>query len=159
MPKRIRVEPYLTIDELEERYRRAKEPVERSHLQIVWLLAQGKATREVVQSTGYCAEWIQTIARRYNQRGPSGLGDRRKGLPGQKPLLDKSQQEELYELLRGPAPDGGLWTGPKVAKWISEKIGREVGKQRGWDYLKRLGFSVQTPRPRHAEADRGAGGV
>ena len=40
----------------------------------------------------------------------------------------------------GPAPDGGDWTGPKVARWIAEKTGSaHVWPQRGWDYLKRLG--------------------
>jgi hypothetical protein len=44
MPKRLTIEPHLSIKELENRYRAAKNPVERSHYQIVWLLAQGKTT-------------------------------------------------------------------------------------------------------------------
>ena len=41
MPKRRHLEPHLGMDELEWRYRRARDPVERSHLQIVWLLSVG----------------------------------------------------------------------------------------------------------------------
>ncbi len=59
----------------------------------------------------------------------------------------------LSEVLGGPAPDGGLWTGPKVAAWIEEKTGTKTHPQRGWVYLKRLGFSLRRPRPRHAKAD------
>jgi transposase len=40
-----------------------------------------------------------------------------------------------------------------VAEWIYEKTGREVRPQLGWDYLKRLGFSLQRPRPRHRKAN------
>jgi Winged helix-turn helix len=36
---------------------------------------------------------------------------------------------------------------------MSEQIGRKIHPQRGWDYLKRGGFSLQVPRPRHQKAD------
>jgi len=31
----------------------------------------------------------------------------------------------------GKPADGGLWTGPKVAAWMSELLGRPVSAQRG----------------------------
>jgi transposase len=39
MPKKIELHPHLSTEELENRYRGAKDPVERSHYQIVWLIA------------------------------------------------------------------------------------------------------------------------
>jgi hypothetical protein len=36
MPKRLSVQPHLALDELERRYRTAKELVGRSHWQMVW---------------------------------------------------------------------------------------------------------------------------
>ncbi|HET8853501.1 MAG TPA: helix-turn-helix domain-containing protein, partial [Ktedonobacteraceae bacterium] len=45
--------------------------------QIIWLLAQGKTTKAIREVTGYCLAWIRTIAHRYNQDGPGGIGDRR----------------------------------------------------------------------------------
>lgn len=53
----------------------------------------------------------------------------------------------------GPPETGGLWSGPKVAAWMSETLHKEVQPQRGWDYLKKLGFSLQRPRPSHRKAD------
>src|SRR5215213_3816581 len=47
MPKRLRLEEHLSTEELEARYRKARDPVLRSHYQIVWLLSLGKLTREV----------------------------------------------------------------------------------------------------------------
>ena len=52
MPKRITIEPHLSLNELETRYRGAKDPVERSHYQIIWLLATGRPTEEVAAVTG-----------------------------------------------------------------------------------------------------------
>ena len=75
------------------------------------------------------------------------------------PLLTPEQQADLDAALEGgEAPDGGPWNGPKVARWIERATGREhVHDQRGWDYLVRLGFSSQSPRPAHDEADPAAG--
>jgi transposase len=42
----------------------------------------------------------------------------------------------------------------KVAKWIEEKSGRaEVRSQRGWEYLRKVGYTPQAPRPSHAKGD------
>ena len=61
MPKRITLEPHLSPDELQSRYRQASDPVERSHYQIIWLLASGKSPREVAAVTGYSRHWIYEL--------------------------------------------------------------------------------------------------
>jgi transposase len=69
-------------------------------------------------------------------------------------MLDTTQQEELRVALQSLPPTGqGLWTGRLVAIWISERLGRPVAAQRGWDYLQRLRHSPQVPRQRHVLAD------
>lgn len=153
MPKHLTIAPHLSVDELERRYRRARDPVARSHWHIVWLLAAGRASGEVAAATGYSVDWVRTIAHRYDEGGPAGLGDRRHANPGAAPLLDAAGQADLHAALNQPPPDGGLWTGPKVAAWIAVRVGRPVAAQRGWEYLRRLGFTPQRPRPRHAAAD------
>jgi transposase len=153
MARPLVVPPHLPVDELERRYRRARDPVERSHWQIVWLLARGEATAAVARATGYSVNWVREVAKRYREGGPAALGDRRHANPGAPPLLSAAQQEELRAALGGPAPDGGLWTGRKVAAWIAARIGRPVGEQRGWEYLRRLGLTLQRPRPRETRAD------
>jgi hypothetical protein len=42
------------------------------------------------------------------------------------------------------------------AAWMSERLGRAVAVQRGWDYVQRLGHSVQVLRQRHVHADHAA---
>ena len=53
MPKRITIAPHLSLDELENRYRQAKDPGKRSHYQIIWLLASGRPTEQVAAITSY----------------------------------------------------------------------------------------------------------
>ena len=73
MPKRISIEPHLSLRELEQRYRQAKDPVERSHYQIIWLLASGRSNREVSQITGYSLSWIYELVWGYNRIGSKSL--------------------------------------------------------------------------------------
>src|SRR3954464_15008751 len=143
---------HLSPAELGQRYRAARPPVERSHLQIVWLLSRGRGEREVAQVTGYGRRWVGEVARRYDEGGPDGLGDRRRGNAGARPLLGAEDEAALRAALAKPPADGGPWTGPEVAAWMAARLGRKVWPQRGWDYLKKLGCSAQRPRPRHAEA-------
>jgi transposase len=153
MPKRLTIQAHLALDELETRYRRAKDPVARSHWQIIWLLGQGLASARVAVVTGYTVNWIRTMARRYNQQGPAGLEDRRHHNPGAVGLLSRAQRTALTAALEQPPPDGGIWTGPKAAAWMAVTLGRRVHPQRGWEVLRRLGWTSKVPRPRHAKAD------
>src|SRR6476659_863064 len=131
---------HLSTADLGQRYRAARQPIERSHLQIVWLLSQGRSERDVAAISGYGQRWIGVIVHRYNEKRLDGLGDHRGKNAGAKPLLDKEGEAVLKTVLAEPPADGGLWTG------------RKVWPQRGWDYLKKLGHSLQMPRPRHAKA-------
>jgi transposase len=153
MPGRLSIRPYLVVEALEQRYRTAKDPVARSHWQMVWLLAQGLPSEQVAAVTGYTANWVRTIAQRYNQHGPTELGDRRHRNPGSAGLLSAAQRAALASALDRPPPDGGLWTGPKVAAWMAATLGRPVHPQRGWEMLQHLGLRPKVPRPRHAKAD------
>lgn len=155
MRKRVHLERHLSTEELERCYRHARDLVERSHYQIVWLLSTGKLTREVAEVTGYSPVWIRQIAHRYNEHGVEGVGDRRHHNPGgrDRALLSPQLREELGQALLSPPADGGMWSGPKVAEWIEQHTGRKVRPQRGWEYLRGAGRTPQVPRPTHAKAD------
>src|SRR3712207_4090529 len=113
---------------LEKLYRKASDPVLRTHLLMVWRLSVGDSIREVAGMVGYSEKWVREIARRYEREGLEGLGDRRHGNPGAKKraLLDEEGQTELQAaLLEGSPPGGGMWSGQKVARWIEQKTGLE----------------------------------
>jgi transposase len=153
MARRLRLPPHLTLTELEQRYRRAGDPVARTQWQILWLLSSGTPTGEVARVTGYSINWVREIARRYREEGPAGIGDRRHTNPGAPPLLNREQQAQLRRALGGPSPDGGIWSCRSVATWMSQTVGRPVSVQRGWEWMRRLGFTPQRPRRRDTRAD------
>ena len=153
MPKRLKVEPHLSVEELYQRYRHARGTVEARHYQTLWLLAQGQKTCEVAAIVGYSLNWIYEIVGSYNRMGPEIVGDKRQENRGKKPLLDDTQQAQLWQALQEPPADGGVWSGPKVAAWMSELLGFQVHPQRGWEYLKGLRYRLRCPRPHHQKAD------
>jgi hypothetical protein len=68
-------------------------------------------------------------------------------------ILTPEALAALKERIKTPPDDGGLWTGPKVARWLAKFHSlKSVHDQRGWDALVGIDYSVQKPRPRHPEA-------
>jgi transposase len=139
MAKRVEVKTELTAEERNERSRQTSEPVERTHWPILWLMKQGYTPGEVAERVGYTARWVRTLVGRSNRQGAPGISNHRLTLPGAKPRLPREQQQELDEALQQRRDDEGLWSGPKVASWMQDKLGRPVDWRRGWDYLQRLG--------------------
>lgn len=154
MARRIHLRPDLNVDELERRYRAAKEPHVRSWWQILWLLARGQLAKDIAESTGYSRYWIGQIAKRYNAEGPAGMHNRQYTHSHRAaPLLAPEQLADLAAAVRRPAPEGDHWLGRTVAAWMSERLGRPVSVQLGWAYLVRLDGKRRMPRPRHVAAD------
>lgn len=133
-------------------YRAERDAVRRSHLQVIWLLLSGETLAVVSRVSGYTRRWIRTLIGRWNAAGVAGLGDRRRDNAGAAALLDEAGVAALSAALEGSPADGGLWSGRQVAAWMSVYLGREVSAKRGLDYLHRLGFSLQRPRPKHSRS-------
>src|SRR5260221_7940179 len=131
MPRHIHLEPHLNDDELHDRYRRADDPVERSHWHFLWLLARGMTATAVAAVTGYSAYWIGHIARRYNTGGPDSMRDRRHATCAGRPHLPSSQLPELGAAVAGPHPDGDRCSGRTLAQWLADSVGRRHDHQHG----------------------------
>lgn len=153
MPRCVALAPHLSPDALERRYRQCRDPVERGHWHMLWRLAQGHHCPAVARMVGYSEDWVRTIVHRYNAEGPDGVTDRRHGNPGATPLLSPEQKAALRDALAADPPDGGLWTSPKVAAWMTARVGHPVPKQRAWEAMRSLGFTLQQPRTRATAAD------
>ena len=152
---RLPVVPHLAPAEVARRYRSCRGGVEKTHWQVVWLLTRGPASpapAEVAAQVGLTPAWVRTILKRWNAGGPDGLADRRAARNGGRPRLSDEQRAALSEALQGRPDDGGLWTGPKVAAYALGRWGVAVCAQTAWEWMTRLGFSTQVPRPRNPGA-------
>src|ERR687893_595080 len=148
-----RIVDHLPLEELEARYRAARDATEARHIQAIWLLAQGRTFLEVAEVLAFVPRWEEELAARYDALGPAALGDQRRRNGRAASLLAEAGLTAPAVRVREPPDDGGLWSGPKVAAWMARHLGlARVHPQRGWEALKRIGWSPQAPRPRHARA-------
>jgi transposase len=144
------VADHLSVSALEQQYRSCTDVIAARHFQTIWLLAKGLEIAAVSATVSYARRWVERLLARYNAGGPQALGDLRRRNGTSPTILKPDLLDKLKDRLREPPPDGGLWTGPKVARWMAGELGlAEVLPQRGWEALKAIGWSVQKPRPRH----------
>jgi Helix-turn-helix domain len=132
----------LNREELEAHLAAATAPDERRRVQVLLCLAAGVPLTDIVGMTGYRPRSIRQIAHRYIRIGAESLVDQRAFAQGAASLLSAEEQIELCNALQGVPPDGGAWTGVKVAQWMAVKTGRPVHRQRGCEYLRRLTTST-----------------
>lgn len=151
MPPKANLTPHLSVEDLKTHYRQTQDTTEARRWHLLRLVAENWTIKQAAEVVGLNYDYAKEIVQRYNREGPSSVKNRSRERhpPPSKSLLTPALVEELREVLKGPAPDGGSWSGPKVAHWIAQKTGRDhVWPQRGWDYLKRLGVHWQQRRKR-----------
>lgn len=147
------IEAHLSSVELEARYKTAADAIAKSHFHAVWLLSSGYESEEVAELLSFSTRWVRELARRYNEGGAEALGDQRVHNGSEPVILTPAALCALRQRVKTPPADGGLWSGPKVARWLAGYHGvRSVHDQRGWDALIAIGYSIQQPRPRHPQA-------
>ena len=135
------IKAYLSSAELETRYKTAVDPIGKSHFHALWLLSCGYEVDEVAELLSFSPRWVRALLRRYNEGGAEALGDQR-SRNGTKPtILTADALAALKERIKTLPDDGGLWTGPKIARWLAKFHGvQAVHDQRGWDALIAIGY-------------------
>src|SRR3712207_6178572 len=73
-----RIVGHLHVEELQARYRAARDATTARHRQAIWLLAQGRTVPEVSEVLAFVPRWVEELARRHNAFGPEALGDQRR---------------------------------------------------------------------------------
>lgn len=149
----LELQPHLPVDTLYTRYRTCGDAKQARRWHVLWLVATGHTPQQAAELVGFDSTWVRRLIRRYNSDGPDSLLDQHRLHPGgPAPRLNAEQQAALALVLEQPPEDGGLWTGPKVAAWIERTTGHKTHAQLGWVYLRRLGFTLKTPRRQHVDA-------
>jgi transposase len=143
----------LSSVELEARYKAAVDSIAKSHFHALWLVSSGYEVGEVAELLSFSTRWVRALIKRYHEGGPDRLGDQRIHNGTTPTILTSEALAALRKRIKTPPDDGGLWTGPKIARWLAKFHGlQSVHDQRGWDALVAIGYSIQQPRPRHPNA-------
>ena len=152
--RRLPVIGHLPVEAVGRPYRCCPDPKEKTRWHLIWLLLRPGASlccERAAPLVGLSDVYARAVLRRWNAFGPEGLADRRRHNKSSGKLT-ASQRAELYDALQREPPDGGLWSGPKVAAYVRNRWGVEACPQTGWRWLRKLGFRLVVPRPRHPKA-------
>lgn len=145
---------HRTVNQIANKYRACRHPVEKVRWHAVWLLARTDTPRtpaQVADVVGLSDVTVRQVLHRWNADGPAGLIDQRRA-NGSAPKLTARRRAALLRAVHKRPPDGGLWTGPKVAKYVASRWAVIVDPTTGWRWLRDLGFTLQVPRPAHPSA-------
>lgn len=123
-------------------------------------LGHGRTLKEVAGFMGVVrqrpAEWV----RLYKAHGVIGLEDRAKG--HRQARLTQAQEVRVKGWVsRGLDPKGRPvhWTIEGLRAAMEEYLGVRYGKTRVWELLRKWGYRLKVPRPRHAKSSRAAQGA
>lgn len=157
MPRqRTQISPHLDYAELTQRYIQCQDAGEKNRWLVIRLLSHPVTPMRIEQTADLCGlscSGVRKIARRYNAEGAAGLVNRQRFNPGgNRPALSEAEQQQLRQRLQLPPDDGGLWSGVKVGEYIEVQFGIRLHPSTAWSYLRRLGFSLQVPRPVHHQS-------
>ena len=100
--KRLPVVRHLRSNQARAKYRACRHPIEKTRWHALWLLLRTDPVRtpaQVAELVGLSVITVRDILRRWNDRGPDGLADGRKG-NGSEPKLDTGQRAELLAALK-----------------------------------------------------------
>jgi transposase len=145
---------HRTVNQIVSKYRACRHPIEKTRWHAIWLLARTDVPRspdQVADLVGLSGVTVRAVLHRWNADGPAGLTDQRTG-NGAAPKLSARRRDALFAALQKRPPDGGVWTGPKVARYVADRWDITVDPTTGWRWLVALGFTLQVPRPAHPKA-------
>lgn len=152
--KRLPVVRHLSAARAAAQYRACQHAVEKVRWHAIWLLLRTDPVRtpaQVADLVGLSVITTRAVLKRWNESGPGGLADGRKG-NGSESKLTGDQRAKLLAALKRRPPDGGLWSGPKVVRYVRATWDIDICPQTGWKWLVDLGFTLQVPRPSHPKA-------
>lgn len=124
-------------------------------LHVVLHVLKGASCYEAARIYGHSPRTVQYWIHRLQDRGLEGLREDER--PGRPPRLSSSQREILKEhLSRSPREFGyhqNLWDGPLLAYHLKQRFSIRLGVRQCQYLFHHLGFSLQRPRRKAAEAD------
>ena len=159
MPRHVKLEAHLTLDELSAAIAASSDPVQHRRLRAIHLLQSGSLAQDVAVELERSTAWVSITVRQYNEGGPDALLDRRRDNPGAPLLFDEHELQRIREALKSPPEEGGRWSGAKLARWVKTHLNRTISSGRGAKYLRRLGYqrvplAPASPRPADPDAPR-----
>lgn len=146
----------LTLKEVEELYKKEKNPKAKIRLQAVVLRKKNKTLEEISSVVGYPLTTVGDWLRRIHDDGIERIYSRKQS--GKPSRLSKEQKKILSEILEQSPTAAGLpykiWTAKILAHYIAQQYGAHYKIRRIENLVHELGFNFKKARPEHKKANK-----
>ena len=119
--------------------------------QVIRLKEKGMRGQEISELVGLGIVQVSRIWQKYLVHGANSLKPKKQGRPtGSNRLLSETQENEVRKVITDNTPEQlhlpfALWTREGLQMYLHDKYGTRVALRTISEYLKRWGFTAQTP--------------
>lgn len=153
MGDKTRAAHHLTIEQVKEKMKEAKDPRQLQRWQIVYTaLLEARKAEEIATSVGVSKRLVQKVISRYNREGIPSIEVKSSGGRYHE-YLSKEEEEQFLSQFFEQAERGECVIAKTIHLAYEEKIGHAVHETTIYRLLKRHGWRTVQPRPRHPKAD------
>lgn len=156
MPATIPLRSDISAEELRRLARKSRNSRQCRRFLSLAVVAEGGSRSQAAQTGDVTVQVIRDWVVRFNAQGPGGLIDRKS--TGQPPKLNPEQQQALARRVEEGASferDGVVrWRRSDLVAWVLKTFGVKVSETTMSNYLRRLGFSYMSGRPRSPKQDK-----
>lgn len=134
-----------------------RDALRRDRCRAVLLALDGDEAVEIAEKIGRSRRSVQDWVYAYRDGGIDNIHPPKR--PGRRPKLPREREDELRARLdAGPTEADGVCTlrGKDVVRILEREFGVKYSLDGAYDLLERLGYTCQSPRPRHENHDADA---
>lgn len=138
----------LEIDQIRDILKSKEEFKLALRLQMVYLLAQGKSSREVAEIYQVSFKQVLNWAHRFRQEGLEGLKD--KPGRGRRASLSDTSLEEIKHMVLNVSPSelgysssSGRWTGTLLLSWINKEYNTTFKSTQVYKLIDKMGLELK----------------
>jgi transposase len=145
---------HLTIEQVKEKMKEAKDTRQLLRWQIVYTaLQQPRKAEEIASSVGISKSLVQKIISRYNKQGIQSIEIKASGGRYHEYLTEEEEKQFITPFLER-AEKGELVTTESIYLAYQERVDHSIHETTIYRLLKRHGWRKVQPRPRHPKADK-----
>ncbi len=144
---------HLTLEQVKEKMREAKDPRQLQRWQIVYTaLIQPRRAEEIATCVGVSKSLVQKMISRYNREGVQAI--EMKSCGGRyHEYLTREEEKQFLAPFWKLAEQGELTTTGTIHRAYEERVGHQVHETTIYRLLERHGWRKLFPRSRHPKAD------
>ena len=150
MKNHIALRAHEPLPVLEKALTKSRDPAFKIRLRAIILRTRGKSPQEIAENLVVTDRSVTGWILRYNAFGRPGLMTKPSGRTEGNPKWEA----EPFEKLAKEINNGGYWSIPKMAEWISEQYKKEIPEQTVWYRMDQLGYSYKSARPHPVQGNK-----